>query len=153
MATVSASIIVQAPIEDVFAFVTDARNNVLWQANAGLQSTQQTPDDAVGVGTRITEVWRFMGRNAESVGEVVNFEPNRTYTRHLIAGTSPIKEGTATFEQDSSGTRWTSSFQIHAGGLFAMAEPLLANTLKKGMESSMATAKEVIERRNVSSAR
>src|SRR5215467_8849995 len=113
MITVTASIVVQAPIEDVFAFVTDARNNVLWQANAGLQSTQQAPEDAVGVGTRITEVWRFMGRNAESVGEVVNYEPNRSYTRRLMAGTSPIKEGTAAFAPDAEGTRWTSTFQVH----------------------------------------
>jgi uncharacterized protein YndB with AHSA1/START domain len=149
MATVTVSIVIHAPIADVFAFVTDARNNVFWQSDAGLQSTQQVPEDIVGVGTHITEVWRFMGRAAESTGEVTEYEPNRRYTRRLIAGSSPIKEGTATFQPDGGGTRWTSTFQIHAGGLFAIAEPLLVNTLKKGMETSMAKAKAVIEQQGM----
>jgi len=48
MTTVSANFIIRASIEEVFAFVTDARNNVLWQSGAGLQSTMQEPEDAVG---------------------------------------------------------------------------------------------------------
>jgi hypothetical protein len=100
-----ASTVVQAPIADVFAIVPDMRNNVLWRANAVFQSTQRAPEDVVGVGKWIAEVWRFMGRNAESDSEVVNYEPNRTYTRRLIAGTSPLKERTVTFESDIGGTR------------------------------------------------
>jgi hypothetical protein len=51
------------------------------------------------------------------------------------------------------GTRWTSIFQIHAGGWFALAEPLVATTLKKSMATSMATAKDIIERQSVTQAR
>ena len=153
MRTVTSSIIVQRPIEEVFTFVTDARNNPLWQTGRGLRETQQSPDGPVGVGTRITEVWSFMGRTSEATSEVIEYEPNRSYTRAGISGSSPIKQGVYTFESVSEGTRWTSSVQVEVGGLFAIAEPLLANTLKQGFEEGMAEAKALLERRVVENAR
>ena len=71
MATsVVSSVVIARPVEEVFAFVTDARNNPQWQASSGLRRTEQIPEEPVGVGTRITEVWRFMGIESESVGAV-----------------------------------------------------------------------------------
>jgi uncharacterized protein YndB with AHSA1/START domain len=146
METISVSMFVQRPVEDVFAFVTDARNNPLWQSNAGLQGTRQMPEDVIGVGTRIVETWQFVGRANESIGEVTTYEPNRTYTRHLIGGSSPIKEGTYTFEPAAEGVRWIFTAQVHTSGHFAIAEPLLASMLKRGMEASMSEAKALLER-------
>jgi uncharacterized protein YndB with AHSA1/START domain len=145
MTTITQSIEIQRPVEEVFAFVTDARNNPRWQSAAGLQQTQQTPEDPVGVGTRITETWRFMGRSSEATSEVTEYEPNKKYTRRLIAGTSPIACGEYTFEPVAEGTRWTFEVTIQANGLFAIAEPLLANNLKHGMAANMATAKALLE--------
>jgi uncharacterized protein YndB with AHSA1/START domain len=145
MTTITQRIVVERPVEEVFAFVTDARNNLRWQSAAGLQQTQQTPEDPVGVGTRIAEVWRFMGRSSESTSEVTEYEPNKKYTRRLIAGTSPIARGEYTFEPVAEGTRWTFEVTIQASGLFAIAEPLLASNLKHGMATNMAVAKTLLE--------
>lgn len=153
MRTVTSSIIVQCPVEEVFGFVTDATNNPLWQTGRGLRETRQSPDGPVGVGTRITEVWSFMGRTSESTSEVIEYEPNRKYTRAGISGSSPIKQGVYTFEPVAEGTHWTSSVQVEAGGLFAIAEPLLANTMKQGFEEGMAEAKTLLERRALENAR
>jgi uncharacterized protein YndB with AHSA1/START domain len=144
MTTIAQSIVVERPVEEVFAFVTDARNNPRWQSAAGLQQTQQTPEDPVGVGTRITEVWRFMGRSSESTSEVTEYEPNKKYTRRLIAGTSPIVRGEYTFEPVAEGTRWTFEVTIQASGLFAIAEPLLASNLNHGMVANMSVAKTLL---------
>jgi uncharacterized protein YndB with AHSA1/START domain len=145
MTTITQSSVVERPVEEVFAFVTDARNNPLWQSGAGLEGIHQTPEDPVGVGTRITENWRFMGRTSESTSEVTEYEPNRKYTRRLIAGTSPIACGEYTFEPVAEGTRWTFAATIQSSGLFAIAEPLLANNLKHGMAANMAMAKALLE--------
>jgi len=145
MTTITQSIVAERPVEEVFAFVTDARNNHRWQAAAGLQQTQQTPEDSVGVGTRITETWRFMGRENESTSEVTEYEPNKKYTRRLIAGTSPITRGEYIFEPVPEGTRWTFTATIEATGLFAIAEPLLASNLKRGMATNMAAARTLLE--------
>ena len=153
METIASSIIVQRPVAEVFAFVTDARNNPLWQASSGLRQIRQEPESPVGVGTRITEAWHFMGRDAETTSEVTAYEPNRTYTRSDIGGGGPIKRGTYTFEPVAEGTRWTSETLIQAGGLFAIAEPLRAGTMRKGIETNMAEAKALLERRVVDNAR
>lgn len=152
METITTSIIVQRPVEEV-AFVVEARNNPLWQTSSGLRQTRQEPDGPVGVGTRITEKWHFMGRDSETTSEVTEFEPNRAYTRSDIGGGGPIKRGRFTFEAVAEGTRWSSEVQIQAGGLFAIAEPLLAGALGKGYDSNMAEAKALLERRVAENAR
>lgn len=153
METITTSIVIQRPVAEVFAFVTDARNNSLWQANSGLRQGRQEPDGPVGVGTRITETWHFMGRDTESISEVTEYEPDRAYTRSTIGGGGPIRRGRFTFEAAAEGTRWTNEMQIQADGLFAIAEPLLVGMLRKGYETNMAEAKALLERRVTENAR
>jgi uncharacterized protein YndB with AHSA1/START domain len=144
--------VIQRPIEDVFAFVTDARNNPQWQSRSGLQRSQQLPDGPVGVGTRIVEVWKFMGIESQSTSEVTEYEPDKTYTRRAISGSSPIKEGTFTFEPVADGARLTAIIQVQAGGLFAIAEPLLASNLKRGFGETFAMLKAALEGQGATSA-
>lgn len=145
MVTTSVSIIIERPIEDVFAFLTDARNNALWQANAGLKATRQEPEEPVGVGTRITETWQFLGRKTEATREVTEYELNYKCTQRHLWGASPIKEGMLLFEPVTEGTRCTYTALVQARGVFALAEPFLASTLKKAMQTSLAEAKHVLE--------
>jgi uncharacterized protein YndB with AHSA1/START domain len=145
MVTTSVSIIIERPIEEVFAFLTDARNNALWQANAGLKATRQEPEEPVGVGTRITETWQFLGRKTEATREVTEYEPNHKCTQRHLWGASPIKEGMLLFEPVAEGTRCTYTALVQAGGVFALAEPFLASTLKKAVETMLAEAKHVLE--------
>ena len=69
MVNVETSIIINRPIEEVFAYLTDAGNNPQW--DLGLVEVRQTPERPVGVGTRITEVRKFLGRKMETTSEVV----------------------------------------------------------------------------------
>jgi uncharacterized protein YndB with AHSA1/START domain len=153
MTIVSAAVVIHRPIPDVFAFVTDTRNSLRWQSTGGLKSIRQKPEEGIGVGTRITETRHFMGRLSESTSEVTEYEPNRNYTRHLIAGSSPIKRRIYVFEPLAEGTRWTFTAQVQADGLFAIVEPLLVGMLKRGMEASMAEAKALLEQRVAERAR
>lgn len=146
MTIIMTSAVIRRPIEEVFAFLTDARNNPKWQTSSGLQKTQQVPDGPVGVGTRITEVWKFIGRETESISEVTEYEPNRKYTRSALAGdSSPIKRGDLIFEAVPEGTKLTWNADIQASGIFAIAEPLLASTMKKGIEANLAEVKALLE--------
>lgn len=147
------SIIVERHIEEVFAFITDARNNPLWQSAAGLWETCQLPDGPVGVGTQITETWHFMGMKAQSTTEVTEYEPGRRYARHLLAGSRPITRETLVFEPVADGTRWTSTALIEVNGVVPVPEPVLVAHLERAMKTSVAEAKRLLERRIVDSAR
>lgn len=143
--TVTSSVIIQRPVDEVFAFVADMRNNLRWQAESGLQRVTVEPDGPVGVGTRITEVWRFMGRETVSTSEITTYEPGRSLTRRTLTAGAPIKEGVLMVEADGDGARYTTTVQVQAGGLFAIAEPLLANAMKKGFQESALQLKALLE--------
>jgi uncharacterized protein YndB with AHSA1/START domain len=146
METLVVSAIIQRPVEEVFAFLTDARNNTKWQAGGGLQRIQQAPESPVGVGTRILETRSFMGRTFETTSEVTDFEPNRTYTRSAIDPNSIIRQGVITFAPVDGATQVTFEMQVKAGGLFAIAEPLLVGAMKKDFESDLSQLKALLER-------
>lgn len=153
MVTVSASIIVERPVEETFAFVADARNNPLWQSISGLRETRQLPESPVGVGTQIMETWHFMGVTAHSTCEVTEYEPSRRYARHVLSGPSPITHGTHLFEPVAEGTRWTNTALVQADGAYPVAESVLAAELKRAMEAGMAEAKALLERRMMDNTR
>ena len=150
--TVTTTIVIRRPVDAVFAFVTDARNNPQWQSRSGLQSIQQLPEEPIGVGTRIAEVWTFMGVESTSTSEVTEYEPTKKYTRHTISGSSPIIQGSLTFEPTANGTQLTANFYVQAGDLFTVEEPLLANNLKRGFDETFATLKLLLEVHGATSA-
>jgi uncharacterized protein YndB with AHSA1/START domain len=143
--TVTSSVVIQRPVDEVFAFVADMRNNLRWQAESGLQRVTVEPDGPVGVGTRITEAWRFMGQESVTTSEITEYEPGRRLTRRTLTAGAPIKEGVMTVEADGDGARYSTSVQIQAGGLLAIAEPLLASALKKGFQESALQLKALLE--------
>ncbi len=147
MRTITSSIIVERPIDEVFAFVTDARNNPLWQAASGLKEIRQEPASPVGVGARITEVRDVMGQRTENSSEVTEYEPHSRYARSQIGSSGPITRGEYTFEEIPAGTRWIAVIHLQAD-----ESPLAAN-LQRSVGADMATAKALLERRVVENAR
>ena len=143
MINVETSIIINRPIEEVFTFLTDARNSPQW--DSGLLDIRQTPQSPVGVGTRITEVRKFLGRKMETTSEVVEYEPSTKYTRKG-GGPFPIT-GSLTFEPTAEGTKVIWTFEMKPGGFFALAEPLVARSLKRGLESNLGDVKDLLENR------
>ena len=147
MRTITSSIIVERPIDEVFTFITDARNNPLWQAASGLKEVRQEPDSPVGVGARITEVRQVMGQTAENSSEVTEYEPHSRYARSQIGASGPITRGEYSFEVVATGTRWLVVIHLQAD------ETQLAANLQRSVEADMAAAKALLERRMVENAR
>ena len=152
MQSITASILVECSVEAVFAFVTDARNNLLWQSTSGLRESRQLPESPVGVGTQVIEIWHVMGVRALVTSEVTAYEPGRCYTRHRLSGACPITQRTQLFEPAANGTRWISSLSIQAGGEYAIDETALAIEIEQALKANLAVAKTLLERRIVQNA-
>lgn len=142
MVKVETSITINRPVEDVFAYLSDRRNDLQWQS--GLVDIRQTPESPVGVGTRITEVRKFLGRRIESSSEVVEYEPNTKYTRKNTGGPFPV-EGSYLFEPTGVGTKVTLKFEMQEGSFFALAEPLIARSLRRSAEADYGDLKDLLE--------
>ena len=79
MIKVEDSVVIERPVEDVFAYVADQTNAPHWQA--GLVEVRRTTDGPVGVGARHTAVRTFMGRRMEVSNEYVHVRTQSD--RHL----------------------------------------------------------------------
>ena len=142
MITKETSIVINRPVEQVFAAMADVKNQPQW--DPGLLEARLTPDAPVSVGTKITEARKFMGRTSENTGEVVEFEPNARITRK--SGDSPMTVmGTLTFAPTPKGTKVGWRWDLQFSGFFALAGPLIAAAMVKGADKSLRGLKDRLE--------
>ena len=76
MVKIETSMVINRPIEEVFAFLTNPENDLVWRS--GVLESEQTSDGPMGVGTTARSVEQFLGRRIESTVEFTAYEPNKT---------------------------------------------------------------------------
>ena len=136
------SIVIDRPIAEVFAFVTDQRNTPQWQA--GLVEVQRLTEGPPRVGTRHALVRQFMGRRMEAINEYLKYEPDTLVTFKTISG--PAVEASYMFEPAAGGTRLTSRVLLRAAGPFAgLLQPIMAAGLRREMKAALPALKALLE--------
>jgi uncharacterized protein YndB with AHSA1/START domain len=137
------SILIDRRPQDVFAYVSDHTNAPRWQR--GLLEVRRTTADPIGVGTRYAVVRTFMGRKLTLSSEFVRYEPN-TLVAFKWSGTVP---GQASYVVEPAGmerAKLTSRVEMRAAGIFRLAEPLMASSLKGDIEANLNTLKGMLEK-------
>ena len=142
MITKEAIIEINRPVEQVFAAMADTKNQPQW--DPGLLETHLTPDGPVRVGTKITEVRKFMGRTSENTGEVIEFEPNAKITRKSVDSPMTVV-GTLTFAPTPKGTKISWRWDLQFSGFFVLVGPLIAIAMKRGAETILRGLKDRLE--------
>ena len=137
------SVVIERPVEEVFAFVTDPNNDPLWQSTS--LETEQTSEGPVDVGTTFRNTSKFLGRRIDSTYEVTENDPPNKQCVRITSGPIP-GEGCYLYEPaDGGSTRFTQNFEAEVGGFFRLAEPLVARAIRRQMEADMATLKDLLE--------
>ena len=144
MITIEHSVVINRPIEDVFAFLSNIENESQWQT--GLVESAQTSQGPLGVGTTGREVRQFLGRRMESTYEITQYEQNRKLGFKTTSGPIPM-EGGYTLESAEGGTKLDFLMQGEAGGFFKLAEPILARMVRRQIESDFGNLKDLLEAR------
>ena len=140
----SDSIVIDRPVEEVFAYVTNVLNDPAWHTDV-LQARQVT-EGTIGVGT----VWhaRFKPAMGISEGEmkVVTFEPNRM---QVMKGDIGPMHPTLTYllESSNGGTKFTRHVQISVSGWMKIMAPMMGMMLPKQNKGFLANLKRVLEER------
>jgi uncharacterized membrane protein len=145
MITVENEIIINRPVEVVFAFITDIPNVPKWQT--GVTESRQTTAGPVGVGTRGVNVRTVLGQRLETTFEVTEFTPNQTFALRSLTGPVSYDLRTTLAAVASGGTRLHSVLQAEPKGFFKVAEPVLASTVKKDFAEDLARLKALLESR------
>jgi uncharacterized protein YndB with AHSA1/START domain len=142
MATLELSIVINRPVEEVFAFLSNPENGPKWSSGSG--DVQITSAGPIGVGTTYRTVRTVLGRRIEGENEVTAYEPNRSYATKSTSGPFPV-ESRVTFERVEGGTRVTGTLVGEPGGFFKLAEPLLVSMFKRQFDADLANLKDLME--------
>ena len=142
MPRLSASLVVNRPVEDVFSYVASFENRMNYEE--GLVESEQTSDGPFGLGATGRDAMRAMGRRMESTAEIVAFEANKTFTFKSTSGPMEF-QGTWTFDSEGGGTRLSVDAEGHMKGLMKLFEPLIVMKFKSQMNRTTARLKEILE--------
>lgn len=142
MAKFEINLVINRPIQEVFAFISNAENLPRWRA-ATLEVTKVSPGDPA-VGSVFKGRFTFLGRPFEGNLEVTALEPQSQYGTRLTSGPFPL-EARYTLESVEGGTRLTLVIEGKPGGFFKLAEPLVVSMAKRSYESDLHNLKEMLE--------
>ena len=138
------SIVIQRPVEDVFAYMDDVSREPEWQPQ--LIEAEQIPSGPAAVGTKRRYVSDFLGKRVENTYVVKVYEPNtrlvvKTTTDSVLDATSDIR-----WEAVPEGTRVTMALDGRPrGALRFVPARVMESTFEKEVATTLKRLKERLE--------
>ena len=142
MIRVEKSVVINKPVEEVFGYLIAEGNGTKWQ-NGVVDVIDEGPRNIVG--SRYTEVRKFMGQEMRSTMELTEFVPNARYAGKVLKGTVPY-EFIITLESVDGGTKMTTCVDGEPKGFFKLAESMVASQLEKSLTEDGLKLKEILEK-------
>jgi uncharacterized membrane protein len=131
------TVVIQRPVEEVFAFMSNAENDAQWRTNV-IEIKQTSPGEH-GVGTRYRQVVKGPGgRPLDADLEYTAFEPNKRLAFDTVSGSvrpSGVIEFTP-LSEDSTQVRIHMTWE--PSGAMKLAAPAIKKMLKSGLQESYA---------------
>jgi uncharacterized membrane protein len=140
--TKSVAVTIARPIDEVFAFVADARNRPRWDDS--VDSEELTSPEPIGVGTTVRTKLRSMGREYEYTWEVTEHQPPEHMTIESTSG--PMSTTLAyRFEGRDGETSLHFSVTGRPTGALRPLQPLIARTTQRNLDKGFARLKSLLE--------
>jgi uncharacterized protein YndB with AHSA1/START domain len=123
MAHIAGEVTIDAPVEEVFDFVADERNEPRY--NPRIAHAEKISDGPVGTGARFVAAPKGMGSRGEMAMEVVEYD--RPHRLHNVIRSSYMQvDGTLTFAEVDGGTRLSWDWDMDLVGPMRVLSPVLA---------------------------
>jgi uncharacterized protein YndB with AHSA1/START domain len=120
----TASVEIDRPVPDVFAFVAEPANEPTWHTDITSGSLEPAGPPAQGKVVHLS--FRTLGRQVDGVADVTTFEPNRKIVYAARAAYAGLKfTNTYTFEPSGGGTRFTRQVDLEPVGILRLFAPLM----------------------------
>ncbi len=143
MIKIEQSVVINRPIGEVFAFVTDYETHLQWQS--GILEAKITSEGPLDVGSQYTYVMQMLGRRLETAGEITEHEPPSKHGWKATSGPFPVFQGAFLFEAVDGSTKVTMVGEAEPGGFFKLAEPLALRMTQRQLETSLNNLKDLLE--------
>lgn len=136
------TLVIGRPPADVFAYLTEVRNLPAWQPS--VVSVERPDEGPVDVGTRFTEVRKFVGRRLHTTMEVTEHAPGERLYLQVVEG--PVRyRVTHDLEAVDDGTRVNVAVEGETGGFFALADGLVARQGERQLRADFGRLKAILE--------
>jgi hypothetical protein len=122
---------VARPAPEVFAVVSDVRNNPRWQR--GMVSCEWTSPEPHGLGATYDQTARFLRRDIVSKFEVSEFEPGRKITVQTVVSPFPIVETRRVDPDGDAASHVAVTVGGDASGFFRIAAPMVRQIVARSV--------------------
>ncbi len=136
-------VLIDRPMKDVFAFVSNPNNMSKW--NSAVVSLEQVSPGAVGVGSKFKTVGEMMGRRIEGEMQIAAYEPDTKCGFQVNAGPMQVNL-MLSFKTVGTGTKVSLNAQGNPGGIFKLAEGVMTGQIKSMMEGNLTRLKDALEK-------
>ncbi|MGH3442260.1 MAG: SRPBCC family protein [Nitriliruptorales bacterium] len=138
---------IEAPVEEVFAYLTDPTNEIEWISSA---REREIVEGDGGKGTRFRAVDQFLAKRIDFVYEVTEHDAPNRYAYRVVEGPFPgLIDVTLTSEE--GGTTLTFDANADAGfkGFFGkLTEPIVTRVFERDTSADLAKLKALVEARS-----
>jgi uncharacterized protein YndB with AHSA1/START domain len=136
------TVVIERPVEDVFAVLTDVSKTAAW--TPGLTEVRREDDGPLQVGQTLTFVGSFLGRNYESVAACTELVADERFGTKTSSGPFHL-EIDARLEPVANGTRMATVYRGESHGFFKIAEPIVTRLARKQFETAAVNLKALME--------
>jgi uncharacterized protein YndB with AHSA1/START domain len=142
MTHIEREIVINRPIEEVFDFLADGRNEPHY--NPHMLRAEQVPDGPIGRGMQFQTEVTTRGRSMEMAYEITAYErPQRLAARTIKAAIDV--QSTETFDPVPGGTRMLWVWEVEPRGVFKLMAPLFGPMMGKRLDTVLANIKRLLE--------
>ena len=142
MAYINGEILINRPVQEVFDFVADERNEPRY--NPRMLRVEKLSPGPVGLGSRFRAVMRSWPRPTTMTTECTVYQRPRRLASTTRLSTMDI-EGTLSFDPVPEGTRVRWSWQLRPRGLLKLLTPLVARMGRRLEQGIWTDLKRVLE--------
>lgn len=142
MITIDLSTLVDCPLPQVFAFVSNPLNMPKWQHT--IASVESLAPGEVALGAKYRVLAEMMGRKIDGQMEVTTFDPPARFGFTNRAGPMQVTV-TVSLKPVGTGAKIALHAEGNPGGVFKIAEGVLAGQVRSQMEANLARLKSVLE--------
>ena len=140
---VSSTVTIDRPLEDVFAYVADYRNDPAWRPE--VKEMRYLSEEPVGVGIHALETSVLWGRRLVTETLISAYDPNRRLDWDFVSGPFRVR-GSRTFEAVDGGTRVTSELEWNpAARLARMAAPAMTRSYQRMLDRNLQRLRTILE--------
>jgi len=142
MPHIEREIVINRPVDEVFDFLADGRNEP--QYNPHMLRAEQTSTGHIGRGTQFRTEVTTRGRSMEMVYEITAYERPQRLAGRTIKGPIDV-QSTETFDSVPGGTHFRWVMELESRGIFKLMSPLVARMMGRNLDTLLANIKRLLE--------